>query len=198
LLSTRSSNSAFEVGRPRRGRQIRLIAFVLIVLAVPLSLLVRRVVDPTERVDPRHSGPAPAFDLRSLDGQLVSLAGLRGVSPASLRGRPVVVNFWGAWCEQCTLELPLLAEMHRRHPGVAIVGILFREDPEIARAAAEKGDATWPTLLDPDDRVAADYGVSAAPATFFIRPDGTIAGHLLGPVSIGILDTQFRRISAAG
>ena len=110
----------------------------------------------------------------------------------------MVVNFWGAWCEPCTLELPLLAEMHRRHPGVAIVGILFREDPEVGRAAAAKGDATWPTLVDPGERVASAYGVAAAPATFFLRPDGTIAGHLLGPVSIGILDTQFRRISRQG
>jgi hypothetical protein len=45
--------------------------------------------------------------------------------------------------------------------------------------------------------VAADYGVDSAPATFFIRPDGTIAGHLVGPVSIGILDTQFRKIQPA-
>ena len=188
MPSTQSSSSASEP--TGHGRTIRYVAFVLIVLAVPLSLVIRRVIDPQDRVDPRHSGPAPAFELRSLDGQLVSLA--------SLAGKPVVVNFWGTWCEQCTLELPLLAEMHRRHPGVAIVGILFREDPELGRAAAAKGDATWPTLLDPDERVAADYGVDAAPATFFIRPDGTIAGHLLGPVSIGILDTQFRRISAAG
>ncbi len=164
-------------------------------LAVPLSLVVRRIVDPADRANPRHSGPAPAFELRSLEGETVSLAGLRG---ASLRGRPVVVNFWGAWCQQCTLELPLLAEMHRRHPDVAIVGILFREDPEIGRAAAVKGDATWPTLLDPDEQVAEAYGVDSAPASFFIRPDGTIAGHLLGPVSIGILDTQFRRIIGAG
>ena len=163
---------------------------MLIVLAVPLSLVVQRVVDPADRLDPRHSGPAPAFELRSLDGETVSLT--------TFRGQPVVVNFWGAWCPQCTLELPLLAEMHRRHPDVAIVGILFREDPEIGRAAAAHGDATWPTLLDPDERVAEAYGVDSAPASFFIRPDGTIAGHLLGPVSIGILDTQFRKIIAAG
>jgi peroxiredoxin len=168
---------------------------VLIVTAVPVSVLVRRVVDPVDRVDPRHAGAAPAFELQSLDGQLVSLAGLRGVSLAALRGQPVVVNFWGAWCEQCTRQLPLLAEMHRRHPGVTIVGVLYREDPTVGRAAAEQGDATWPTLLDPDGRVAAAYGVESAPATFFIRPDGTIAGDLLGPVSIGILDKQFRKIA---
>jgi peroxiredoxin len=162
---------------------------VVIVLAVPLSLLVQRIVDPDDRLDPRHSGPAPEFALRSLDGETFTLD--------SLRGRPVVVNFWGSWCEQCTLQLPLLAEMHRRHPDVAIVGILFREDPEIGRAAATKGDATWPNLLDPGEGVAAAYGVDSAPATFFIRPDGTIVGHLVGPVSIGILDTQFRRIQRA-
>ncbi len=158
-------------------------------LAVPASLVVQRIIDPADRLDPRHSGPAPAFELRSLDGEAVTLA--------SLRGRPVVVNFWGGWCVQCKLQLPLLAEMHRRHPDLAIVGILFREDPEIGRAAAAHGDATWPTLLDPDERVAGDYGVDSAPATFFIRPDGTIAGHLVGPVSIGILDTQFRKIQPA-
>ena len=155
--------------------------------AVPISLLIRRAVNPSERVDPLNSGAAPAFELSALDGQTVSLAGLRG--------RPVVVNFWGAWCEQCTLELPLLAEMHRRYPGVAIVGILYREAPDVGRAAAEKGDATWPTLVDPDGKAAAAYGVEGAPATFFIRPDGRIVGDLIGPVSIGILDKQFRKIT---
>ncbi len=157
---------------------------------MPLSLAVRRAVDPVERVDPRHSGPAPAFELRSLDGETVSLA--------QFRGRPLVVNFWGAWCEQCKLELPLLAEVRRRHPSVEIVGILFREAPDVGRAAAVHGDATWPTLIDPDEQVAVAYGVNSAPATFFIRPDGTIAGHLVGPKNIGILDTQFRRILGAG
>ena len=55
---------------------------------------------------------------------------------------------------------------------------------------------TQSTLVDPDGSVAAAYGVDSAPATFFLRADGTIAGDLLGPVSIGILDKQFRRISS--
>ncbi len=189
MPSTPSSNR--DISKTRAPLRIfRYVAFVLIVTAVPISLLVRRVVAPTDRLDPRHSGAAPAFELRSFDGQTLSLAGLRG--------RPVVVNFWGAWCEQCINELPLLAEMHRRHPGVNIVGVLYREDPAVGRAAAASGDATWPTLLDPDGAVAAAYGVEGAPATFFIRPDGTIAGDLLGPVSIGILDKQFRKIAPVG
>jgi cytochrome c biogenesis protein CcmG/thiol:disulfide interchange protein DsbE len=186
LPSTRSSSSASDPeAAGSRGRAFRYVAFVLIVLAVPISLVVRRAVESTDRVDPLQSGPAPAFTLQSLDGRTVSLA--------DFRGGPVVVNFWGAWCEQCTLQLPLLAEMKRRFPAVPIVGILYQEDPEVGRAAAAHGDATWPILVDPDGRVAATYGVASAPATFFIR-DGTIAGALLGPVSTGILQKQFLKI----
>jgi cytochrome c biogenesis protein CcmG/thiol:disulfide interchange protein DsbE len=187
LPSTQSSSSASEPPPTgRRGRAFRYLAFVLIVLAVPISLVVRRVVESDERVDPLHSGPAPAFTLQSLDGRTVSLA--------DFRGGPVVVNFWGAWCEQCKLQLPLLAEMKRRFPDVPIVGILFQEDPEVGRAAAAHGDATWPNLIDPDGKVAEAYGVTSAPATFFIRPDRTIVGDLLGPVSTGILQKQFLKI----
>jgi cytochrome c biogenesis protein CcmG/thiol:disulfide interchange protein DsbE len=138
---------------------VRSVAFVLIVLAVPLSLLIRRALNPEPRVDPLHSGPAPAFSLQSLDGQTVSLA--------DFRGGPLVVNFWGAWCEQCRLELPLLAEMRRRFPAMPVVGILYQEDPEVGRAAAKHGDATWPTLVDPDGKAAAAYGVASAPATSY-------------------------------
>jgi cytochrome c biogenesis protein CcmG, thiol:disulfide interchange protein DsbE len=183
LPSTRSSSSASE----GRGRAVRYIAFVLIVLAVPLSIVIRRAVNSNERVDPLHSGPAPAFSLQSLDGETVSLA--------DFQGGPVVVNFWGAWCEQCKLQLPLLAEMKRRFPAVPIVGILYQEDPEVGRAAAAHGDATWPTLVDPGGQVAAAYGVASAPATFFIRADGTIAADLVGPVSTGILQKGYLRIA---
>ena len=162
-------------------------ALVLIVLSVPISLIIRRAVNDEERIDPLHSGPAPAFTLQSLDGETVSLA--------DFKGGPVVVNFWGAWCEPCRLQLPLLAEMRRRFPAVPIVGILFREDPEVGRAIAEERDATWPTLVDPGEAVAAAYRVDGAPATFFIRADGTIAGDLIGPVSTGILQKQYLKIA---
>jgi len=160
---------------------------VLILSAVPASVLIRRAVHHEARLDPRYSGPAPAFALQSIDGRAVSLAGFAG--------RPVVVNFYGAWCEQCTRQLPLLAELRRRHPGLDVVGILFRESVDAGRRAAEGAGADWPVLVDPQGKVAEAYGVQSAPATFFIRPDGTIAGYLIGPVSIGLLDKQYEKIS---
>ena len=190
MPSTRSSSTDSEATGRNRGRAVRYLALLLIVLSVPISLVIRRALDSEERIDPLHSGPAPAFTLQSLDGQTVSLA--------DFKGGPVVVNFWGAWCEPCRLQLPLLAEMRRRFPAVPIVGILFREDPEVGRGEAAAAGANWPTLVDPGEKVAKAYGVDGAPATFFIRPDGTIAGDLLGPVSTGILQKQFLKIAARG
>jgi cytochrome c biogenesis protein CcmG/thiol:disulfide interchange protein DsbE len=190
LPSTRSSSTASDGAGRNRGRAVRYIAFALIVLSVPISLIIRRAVHSEDRIDPLHNGPAPAFTLQSLDGRTVSLS--------DFGGGPVVVNFWGSWCEPCRLQLPLLAEMKRRFPAVPIVGILFREDPEVGRAVVGEGDVTWPTLVDPGEKVAAAWGVDGAPATFFIRADGTIAGDLLGPVSIGILQKQYLKIARPG
>lgn len=202
MPSTLSSSTASEAppSAParNRGRTIRFVAFVLIVAAVPISLVVRRALNGDQRVDPLNRGSAPTFELRSVDGQLVSFDKLRGVSLASFRGRPTVVLFWGAWCEQCTLELPRLLELHRRYPEVAIVGILYKEAPDVGRDTAQKAGVDWPTLVDPDGRVAAEYGVDGAPANFFVRPDGTIAGDLIGPVFVGNLDKEFDKITRPG
>lgn len=190
LSSSTASDAPPSPPARTRGRTIRYVVFGLIVLCVPISLVVRRAVHHERRVDPLNRGTAPTFELRSVDGKTVSYA--------SFRGEPSVVLFWGAWCEQCTLELPRLLELHRRYPQVKIVGILYKEAPDVGKATAEQAGVDWPTLVDPDGRVAAEYGVEGAPATFFVRPDGTIAGDLLGPVSVGILEKQFEKIARPG
>jgi cytochrome c biogenesis protein CcmG/thiol:disulfide interchange protein DsbE len=112
------------------------------------------------------------------------------VSLAELRGRPVLVNFWGSWCLQCRRELRTLAEVRRRRPGLAVIGVVFRDPPERAREEARQAGADWPQLVDPGERVARAYGVDSAPATFVVRPDGTIGSILVGPVTRTIVERQ--------
>jgi cytochrome c biogenesis protein CcmG/thiol:disulfide interchange protein DsbE len=157
-----------------------------VVAAVPASFLIRRALNPSPGVDPIRSGPAPSFTLKSLDGTTVSSDGLAG--------RPAVVHFWGSWCEQCRLQLPLLRQAKKDHSDLGVVGIVFRDPPADAARLARTVGVDWPVLLDPDEKVARAYGVESAPVMFFLRPDGTIAGRLVGPIAPLVLDRALTRI----
>jgi cytochrome c biogenesis protein CcmG/thiol:disulfide interchange protein DsbE len=170
----------------RRPGSAFLVFLTLAVAAVPASFLIRRVSG-DRGLEPLRSGPAPAFALRALDGAEVRLA--------DLRGRPVLINFWGSWCVQCLRELRTLAEVRRSRPGFDVVGIVFRDPPQQAQEAARAAGADWPQLVDPGERVARAYGVDSAPATFVVKADGTIAALLVGPVTKAIIERQLAAVS---
>jgi cytochrome c biogenesis protein CcmG/thiol:disulfide interchange protein DsbE len=132
--------------------------------------------------------PAPDFALADLDGQPVRLA--------DLRGRPVVVNFWASWCGPCVEEFPLLREAASRHAddGLAVIGIIYRDRSEAAREFSARLGATWPSAVDPGERVADRYAIFGPPETFFIDRDGIIAGRQIGPLSAASLDAQLAAI----
>lgn len=131
---------------------------------------------------------APDLALADLDGNPVRLA--------DLRGRPVVLNFWASWCGPCVEEFPLLRDAAARHAdeGLAIVGVVFRDRSEAARDFIARNGGTWPSAMDPGERVASAYGILGPPETYFIARDGTIAARQFGPVTEASLATQLATI----
>lgn len=132
--------------------------------------------------------PAPEVRGTTLDGSTFDLA--------SLRGRPVIVNFWASWCIPCREEFPLFADRLAAHAGdgFAIVGVTFRDDPGAARAFVGAMGASWPTVVDPDGAIAARYGVVAPPMTFFIARDGVIRSRQVGQLTGEDFDRQYTAI----
>jgi cytochrome c biogenesis protein CcmG/thiol:disulfide interchange protein DsbE len=168
----------------------RPILFALLVAAATtlgVMLFVRSGTDGTGRA--ARDAPAPAIAGVTLDGATFDLA--------TLRGRPVVVNFWGPSCVPCRDEFPLLAAKLAEHSGdgLAIVGVLTDDPPEPARTFVAEYGATWPTLVDPDKALKAAYRVAARPQTYFIDGAGVIRSIQIGELTDADFERQYQRIA---
>ena len=132
--------------------------------------------------------PAPDFVVADLDGTPIRLD--------DLRGRPVILNFWASWCGPCVEEFPLLREALADHgdAGLAVVGVVLRDRSEPARDFMRRNGATWPSAMDPGERVASAYGILGPPETYFIGRDGRIAARQFGPLAAETLDEQLAAI----
>jgi thiol-disulfide isomerase/thioredoxin len=133
-------------------------------------------------------GPAPPVAGRTLDGGTFDLA--------SLKGKPVVLNFWASWCHPCRKELPAIAAWAKAHPEVQVVGVDYEDDVADARAFAEEHDATWPMVIDADGSIGQAYEVPGLPATFLIDAQGQIVDRILGEVTEASLDARAKALGA--
>jgi cytochrome c biogenesis protein CcmG, thiol:disulfide interchange protein DsbE len=109
----------------------------------------------------------------------------------------VVVNFWASWCGPCRDEFPLFAERLDElgaRDGLAMVGVLYKDDPAAAQAFAEDFGVTWPTL-DDDGTLAARYRVVAPPQTYFIDGQGILQAIQIGEVRDEDFDRQYAKIA---
>ena len=115
--------------------------------------------------------PLPAFSLPLLEGE-------GRLASAGLKGRAVLVNVFGSWCVACVEEHPVLLEAAKT---AEIVGIAWRDKPADTRAwLARRGNPYRAVGLDPDSRAVLDLGVTGAPETFVVAPDGRVAYKLTG------------------
>jgi peroxiredoxin len=125
---------------------------------------------------PQPGALAPDFKLSNLQGQAVSLR--------SLRGRPVLINFWATWCPPCRSELPALRSAYAQYheQGLEILAVDVKEDSKTVAAFATELELTFPILLDDKGIVAAIYQVRGTPTSLFVGPDGVVAARHLGPL----------------
>ena len=74
--------------------------------------------------------------------------------------------------------------MYERYRGsdVVMLGVVYQESRDSAQAYVKRMGMSWPAIADDDGRVALSYGVFGPPETFFIGPDGIIAGRHIGPI----------------
>lgn len=116
--------------------------------------------------------PAPPFQL----DPIVESGSGNPVSLASLKGKVVVVNFWGIWCGYCVEELPeyqQLKQKYSRDPRVVVLTINNDGNPDKVRKWMRSKKYDFPVLLD--NGFAQKEKVLAWPTTWFIDPQGRMA-----------------------
>jgi len=115
---------------------------------------------------PLEDRPAPQFKARALDGKQVSLV--------DLRGKVVLLSFWGIWCPPCREEIPELTRLHHdlHDKGLEIVSV----DVGDAKARLTKfvADQKIPYAVLVQESLTDLYRVTSFPTSIVIDGRGRI------------------------
>ena len=131
---------------------------------------------------------APDFTLNDINGKPLTLS--------SLRGKYVILDFWGSWCGWCIKGIPQMKEYYQKYAGkFEILGIDCNDPEEKWKAAVEKYELPWLHVYNTrDSKVLEQYQIEGFPTKIIVGPDGKIVKTVIGedPAFYAFLDELFR------
>lgn len=111
---------------------------------------------------------------------------------SDLKGKYVLLDFWGSWCGPCFREMPDVKSLYARYgntsfknaEGFTIVSVAVEESDKRWQRALERFQMEWPyQIMDQatslrffDSPIAELYGVKQVPTKFLIDEKGEIIG----------------------
>jgi thiol-disulfide isomerase/thioredoxin len=134
------------------------------------------------------------FRFTAIDGSVVDLA--------ALRGKVVLIEFWGAsWCGVCREELPILKTIYQKYrgQGFEIVGITIERGTDklgYVRNYLRQNQIEWPQYFDGlgiKSPIAQRFGIISVPQYFLLSPDGKIVWDRKSGGGVSKLDQEVRR-----
>jgi peroxiredoxin len=131
--------------------------------------------------------PAPAFSLKSLGGETVSLA--------EYKGKVVLLDFWATFCSPCVKAMPKLQKLHEQYgpQGFAVIGIATDEKgASVVQPTVTKTKVKYPILLS-DEEAWTNYNVTTLPAMFLIDRNGQIVKQFGGNTDHKAVEAEVRR-----
>ncbi len=150
--------------------------------------------------------PAPVFSLKSLDGNTVNLA--------DLKGKVVVVDFWATWCGPCKASFPALQKVYEKYksnPDIVILAVntweseTGKEREKIVGQFIKENKYTFKVIYDLEDRAknfASQFGVEGIPTKFILDKEGKIQFKTVGfggeKIMMDEMDAQFEMLLKDG
>jgi cytochrome c biogenesis protein CcmG, thiol:disulfide interchange protein DsbE len=137
--------------------------------------------------------PASVLELRGTD-----LSG-RPVAMSRFANTPLVVGFFGSWCGPCRRDAPAFASLAERFSGrISLLSVAVSDTSSADRAFAARYGWTWSIVEDTGFRWSVAFGVPGVPTTYVLRPDGSVADRIVGPVILESLARDIRSLLGSG
>ena len=174
---------------PRRRRRRRLVSGALAAIAV--AIVAAAVAGHEGSPIVKGGGSAPEFVLENVH------PGEPPVSLETLRGKPVVLNFWASWCGPCRKEMPAFEAVHQQAKDrIRFVGIDNQDYRDSALELLRQTGVSYPSGFDPKGKVAASFGLVGMPTTVFISGDGRLLERRTGEMNREQLEETIERLFA--
>lgn len=120
--------------------------------------------------------PAPDFTLPDLQGKEIALS--------SLRGKYVIIDFWGSWCGWCIKGFPALKQNYAElKDSIEVLGVDCGDTEAKWHDAVAKYELPWINVREAKDtpiRPTELYAIEGFPTKFIISPNGTILDITVG------------------
>lgn len=149
-----------------------------------IGFMLYQVMEDSKTKKPQAGDLAPNFQLMTLANQEMSLQ--------QFRGKAVVLNFWGSWCEPCRTEMPALTKLYEKYQekGLVVLGVNIAETDVTAAQFVKQYQLNFPIWMDRDREIVDLYKIGPIPSTYFIDPNGKIAYVQEGPLNLQQLELR--------
>ena len=140
---------------------------------------------------PQKGFLAPDFTLETLEGESVTLSGLRG--------KAILLNFWATWCPPCRAEMPAFHEAFSDYEDkdfvILAVNATLQDNPnDITNFVSEFG-LSFPIALDVEGEANRLYQVQSLPTSFFIDKEGIISEVVIGgPIAEALIRARIEEL----
>ena len=134
------------------------------------------------------------FELTAVDGETI-------ISTEELKGKVVIVDFWGTWCPPCREEIPHFLKLKENYGAdLEIVGVNFEhggteeEKKALVNEFIAANGVTYPCVLAEESVQEQVPKIEGFPTTIFMDKDGTVRLKVVGYHSYDKLEAIVREL----